>query len=233
MNNKTLAITLVATSVVAPLVTNVFNNGDDAMIVASALENEKDERVIEEKTEKAKLETLKKEDDLAEKRLVELNRKRSVTFNSNDIRVLSNLKTSELKELLKGTDMEILAPAFIDAEKVYGVNALALVGLVANESSWNTSRRAIEQYNLTGYAVYSDKSNGKDFDSPYSCIMETARLLKQDYLSEEGQWHKGYSLYSINIMYSSDEDWYKTIGTIADNLLDKYKENINKEMEIL
>lgn len=224
MKNKALAITLIGTSIVAPLAVTMINGGYGTIVVANALEDEQEERLIGEKTEQAKLDILKSESELAEKRLVELNRKKSVTFDSNDIRVLSNLNTSEMEELLKGTDMEILAPAFIDAEKVYGINALALAGLVANESSWNTSRRALEQYNLTGYAVYSDETEGKDFDSPYSCIMETARLLNKDYLSDKGQWHKGYSLYSINAMYSSDNNWYNTVENIANNLLDEYKE---------
>lgn len=233
MNNKTLALTIIGASIVAPLTTNMIANEGGSIIVANALEDEKEERLIDEKTEQAKLDILKNESELAKKRLVELERKKSVTFNSNDIRVLSNLNTNEIKKLLEGTNMEALAPAFIDAEKVYGINALALAGLVANESSWNTSRRALEQNNLTGYAVYSDSSNGKDFNSPYGCIMETARLLKQDYLSDEGKWHNGYSLQSINIMYSSDNNWYNTIENIADNLLDEYKENTYIEMENL
>lgn len=55
-----------------------------------------------------------------------------------------------------GSKIIASASAFVEAEKKYGVNAFFMAGIVALESGFATSRRAIEDNNLTGYEVYSD-----------------------------------------------------------------------------
>lgn len=174
----------------------------------------------QEELEDAKLLILEKESKKAEKRRIE-----NVGFNSNDVREPSFLTEDELTELLADTNMKSLAKTFIYAEKEYNVNAFVLTGLVALESGWNTSRRALEQYNLTGYGVYGDTARGKDFESPTDCILTTAKLLDEKYLTKDGECFNGYSINAINTMYSSDKEWYNEIEKIGTKLLNKYQKN--------
>lgn len=174
-----------------------------------------------------KLKTIEEKQTIQQQRCV-IKKRSPVSFNSEDIRVKSNINAEEMKELLSGTDMKELSQSFVKAEEEFGVNALALAGLVALESGWNTSDRAARQNNLTGYAVYSDESSGKDFSSKDECILRTAKLLKEDYLSKEGQWHNGYSLDSINIMYSSDKRWSNKITSISNKLLNNYNNTVKE-----
>lgn len=244
ISNKALATILVATNTIVTLSTPSGANGeivntpldvnstsynfistsakDDLLTkVEEHVARKEEERIKAEK--EAELERIR----LEEERQKEIARVQSVTFNSNNLRTLSGVTTSELRHLLKGTSMESLAGAFVDAEKTYKINAFALCGLVAVESGWNTSARARGQNNLTGYAVYSDSSAGKTFSSPYECIMATARLLDKHYLNENGIYHNGYSTYSLNIKYSADEKWHSKINSIANDLLNDYRNNFN------
>lgn len=236
MTDKAMALSLSFISMVTPINSTIIaNHGEDAIITQAKelARQEEEERV----TEEAKLEILEKEARVAEAKIKEKERIASVTVNPYDARVLSHLKTSELRQVFENTpsakNMVSLAPAFIDAEKIYGVNALVLAGIVALESSWATSRRALDQNNLTGYAVYHDNSTGKDFLSQYDCILETARLLNKDYLQEDGQWHKGYSVKSINTMYSSDENWYNKVSKIGNDFLQEYHNIISEENDVI
>lgn len=158
----------------------------------------------------------------------EINRKLSIDFDLNNLRKTSNLNESELEFILENTKMKRLASSFIEAERKYKINALLLCGIVAVESDWGRSDRAIKQNNLTGYAVYSDSSEGTYFDSKHDCILKTAELLSNDYLNVNGKWHIGYSTRDINRVYSSDENWYKKVNLIANELLNKYRENIRR-----
>lgn len=133
---------------------------------------------------------------------------------------------------LQDTELYKLIPYFIEAEETYGVNVFALIGLVANESSWGTSTRAVNDNNLTGYAVYSVNSRGKVFSSKRESILETARMLKTDYLDPEGIWFNGKSLWDVNKKYcvtpGNEYKWANTINKISYKLQNKseWKNNI-------
>ena len=148
---------------------------------------------------------------------------KSPVFNSQDVSVLSNVNTYQLKHALQGTNLEPLASAFVKAEKTYSINALFLTGLVAVESGWGTSDRAINDNNMSGYAVYNDNSVGKHFSSKEESIMETARLIAEDYLPQGAKFHTGKSIYEINQLYSADKNWNLKITRIARDLTNKAK----------
>jgi beta-N-acetylglucosaminidase len=145
-----------------------------------------------------------------------------IKYNPYDLNVISNLTTEKLHKLLEDTTMKGLENAFIQAEREYGVNALFLVGLVANESGWNTSNRATNgSNNLTGHAVYVSASRGSTFDSKADCIYSTARLIKDDYLNKKGQHYNGESIWDINKKYSETKRWAKDINSIVNGLINK------------
>lgn len=151
----------------------------------------------------------------------EMNKK--AIYNPDNVGILSDVPTTKLEKILKGTSLEGLGYAYKQAEKEYGVNALFLIGLTAHESGWGTSRRAKENNNLSGYGVYNNKSEGTSFRTKFDCIMRTAKLIRQDYLNKEGKNHKGVSVASISKMYVNGNDevdnhWVNSINSIANDI---------------
>lgn len=149
---------------------------------------------------------------------------KKVSLNTQDVSQPSGVTLYHMKKALKGTTMEYLADAFVDAEKTYGVNAFFMAGVVALESGWATAPRGYNgTNNLTGHGVYNDTSVGTTFDSHYESVMVTARDIKRDYLTPGGQWNNGLSIAGVNVKYSASPTWKDKVAEIAFNLL--YKAN--------
>jgi beta-N-acetylglucosaminidase len=141
-------------------------------------------------------------------------------WDSRNVTSASNVSEVGLQLALKDTGLEGLESSFIKAEETYGINAIFLTSLIAQESGWGTSRRAREQNNLSGYAVYGDTAKGRTFSSKSESIMETAELLKKHYVG------KGlYDINSINNKYSADNNWDSKIHSIANKLVTKANVN--------
>lgn len=157
-----------------------------------------------------------------------------VGYHANDLTEKSNLSVTEMKNVLENAPRGTLAKYakyFIEAEKKYSVNAFALAALVAQESAWGTSDRALYQNNLTGYAVYNSKASGKDFDNPGESILKTAQLLKENYLTPGAENFNGTSIQAVNKDYcltedssATDYDWARNINSIANDLEEIYYE---------
>lgn len=124
---------------------------------------------------------------------------------------------------MKGTGLEGLGSWYLKAEQVYGVNAIFLVALTAQESTWGTSNRAVTQNNLSGYAVYSDSAEGATFDSKGESIMDTAKLIGEKYINPDGEYYNGTSVASVNIRYCPGDrgHWSSSITKIAYDLVNK------------
>lgn len=144
-----------------------------------------------------------------------------VNFNSSNLKQKSGVDAKRLNEVLEGTALYGLGDAYVQAEKQYGVNALFLTALTAQESGWGSSNRARTQNNLSGYAVYSKSSEGRSFDSKTSSILATAKLLSKDYLNTNGKYYKGTDIHSVNETYCPNDDylWANNITSIAKELM--------------
>lgn len=146
-----------------------------------------------------------------------------VKFNPNDVTQLTSIKEKQLEILFKSNstyeNLIGLERAFVDAESKYGVNAIFLLSLISEESDYARSNRAINNNNLSGYAVYSNISEGKSFSSKYESVLTTAKLLREDYLNTDGEYFKGVDIYSINDSYCKTPkdtySWSKNIISIA------------------
>lgn len=147
--------------------------------------------------------------------------KSSVKFDKENLKKKSNVDADELNTVLADTDLSGLGDAYVKAEEEYGVNALFLTALTAQESGWGSSNRARTQNNLSGYAVYSDGSKGRSFSSKTSSIMATAKLLSKDYLNKNGKHYKGTDIYSVNETYCPVDGytWAESINIIANDLV--------------
>ena len=183
-----------------------------------------DEEIKKLKIEYEKLQARKKEE------LIEAKRIEGVTYLRENVTVISGITEEEMKEVLlktKGSKtMMHLANAFVDAEKKYGVNAFFMAGIVALESGFATSRRALEDNNLTGYEVYSDSSEGRLFSSHEESVLHTARHLSKNYLKEGAMYYNGLSVDAIQLMYCPDEEedkkWEYKVDYLASNFLNTY-----------
>lgn len=183
-------------------------------------------KLVQEELERKRLEEAKRieEENLRkeQERAAEEKRMASVGFDSENLLSLSNITSNEMYEILKGTGLEDVAQALIDAERQYGVNAIIIAALAAEESGWGNSDRAINQNNLTGYAVYHHLSRGGEFSSRGESVLSTAKLLRESYLEESGQYHNGVSLRAVNIKYSANKKWAENIKSISEGLVNKY-----------
>ena len=182
---------------------------------------------IKEAKEAEELELLEKEKENLEKE-----RKLKVTYSRENITLLSHLTESEMKNVLMNytgaSTMAHLSGAIVDAEQQYGVNAFTMAAIVALESGFATSRRAVEDNNLTGYEVYSDDSEGRLFSSQYESVLHTARHLSKNYLSPGGPYYKGLSVDAVQLSYCPDEgkgkNWDGKVDKLATGFLEVYKE---------
>lgn len=169
----------------------------------------------------------KKEEELQrELERQEKERKKNVKFNSYDVTQVSGITYDEMKEVLSEShysNFAEISDAFVGAEREYGVNAFFLVAIAGLESGWNTSDRAKNgRNNIVGMAVYDDGSYGYTYESKYHCIMDLAKQLNAYYLTPGAEHYNGTRTSEINKKYSSDENWYKEVDKIGDELVEIY-----------
>lgn len=184
--------------------------------------NEENSKIIEEKNAilKEKEELEKKHNEINELYQKEL---QAVSYQSSNLLSSSYATINKLARGTRGTGLEGLEGAYLRAEETYGVNAIFLMALTAEESAWGNSHRARTQNNMSGFAVYSTGATGAYFNTKEESIMRTARLLKEDYLTYGGQYHYGYSSDSVNVRYCPDDgfNWSNNINKIANELVSK------------
>lgn len=155
------------------------------------------------------------------KQIVANSKRNYVYYNPYNITEKSSITETAMYKLTAGTKLETLVDVLIDGEDKYNINAVAVLAIVCLESSYGTSDRAINNNNLTGYAVYNDTSDGRHFESWTECIEETYKLLAKDYLSENGKYYCGKSIWNVNVHYSTPTNWSEQINDIVDNFKDK------------
>lgn len=170
------------------------------------------------------------------------NRKNNVHFNPENLLSTSNITVEELNAIfdIKGKPLMIeVSQAFVDAEQAYGVNALFLAGLVAQESYW-AEIPAGNGDNLTGMGVYSPQHTGFTYGgSRYRNIMATAEAIKNNYLTPGGAYYYGLATTDVNVKYclkayspETDYEWSANINSIASDLNYIYHNNVKVMEEI-
>lgn len=204
---------------------NKYNNATKELGVLKKEMKTKEEEYDAVLTKKEKhIIALENEQTRLTKEVEQLKKKNNTTgvahFTPNNLKSNSGVGAGDLDKVLAHTGLAGLGSTYVDAEKTYGVNALFLTALTAQESGWGKSNRAITQNNLSGYAVYSDGSAGKSFSSKSASIMATAKLLADDYLNPNGKHYKGGNIYEVNSVYCPNDDyqWASKIKSIAYDL---------------
>jgi beta-N-acetylglucosaminidase len=178
-------------------------------------------------------EELKKQEE-ERKRVQAINdentRRNNVHVYYADVTSTSGITAEELSQVfnkLNEPKMAQYSQAFIDAEKEYGVNALFLAAIAAQESGWGSKAGGTNGTNLTGHCVYNSQSIGTTFNSGYESIMETAKLLRNNYLTSGAKNFHGYGVEDVNTDYCLHQDMkttdYTWTGYVVsiENLLEK------------
>lgn len=159
-----------------------------------------------------------RQEELERQRLAEIEANRIVTYNPYNLLEPSNITREEAYIMLEGTALQTLSNAYVYMEELYGVNAIYLMSLSAEESGWGKSQLSITHNNIGGIK----SSNGWMYFSDWGeCLDYKARLLKNKYLSENGDYFNGYSIWNVNIKYCEQNTWADNINSIAYGLLNK------------
>ncbi len=121
-----------------------------------------------------------------------------------------------------GSLMANKGSAFIDSQNTYGVNALLMTGVAANESAWGTSSIALNKNNLFGLNAIdsSPGTSANTFASAEACINDFANgWMSRGYLyPKDGRYNGGFlgnKASGINVKYASDPYWGEKAANVA------------------
>lgn len=140
----------------------------------------------------------------------------SLRMDEHDVTTPSNASEELLNLAIEGTNLENFGYAYIEAEKVYGINAIYLLSLTIWESGWGESPLAVKKNNVSGFMAYD--LNPYDSAKSYSCksesIMDTAKLISRGYVSNGRR-----SISAIGDIYASDENWSDGVKSVSKTVL--------------
>ena len=148
----------------------------------------------------------------------------TTTYTAEELGSIINNLIPKNSEYADESKMRNIGQDLIDSQNKYGVNALLIAGIAANESAWGTSKIAREKNNLFGWKAYdSDPNMAGAFRSPSHCIQEYMQIhMSQGYLYP-GDWrymggYLGDKGSGINVKYASDPYWGEKAASIAMNI---------------
>jgi beta-N-acetylglucosaminidase len=127
---------------------------------------------------------------------------------TEDMRKKSELDKKKLAEYIKKyPGLSGIEETLIEAQDEYKVNAILILAIVRLESGNGKSKIAQSRNNLGGIIV-SEKSVRvyKSFDTRSDCVTYMAKLIGEDYLTEDGKYYNGYTLPDIAKRYSASSD---------------------------
>jgi len=111
---------------------------------------------------------------------------------------------------------------FVENQNTYGVNALIMVGIAANESGWGTSSICQSKNNLFGLNAVdsSPGTSANTYASVNECIRQFADgWMSRKYLNPNGWTYNGGFLGNkasgINVKYASDPYWGEKAANIV------------------
>lgn len=145
--------------------------------------------------------------------------KREITYNPNNLREKSNLSIEQIYNLLERSKLQVLASSYYEMENKHNVNAIFLMALNIEESGHGTSDLAVLNNNIGG--VKSASGGWETFDDWNHSLEYIASLIDEMYLSEDGAYYNGSSIYDVNIRYCEGNQWAFNLNTIAMELLER------------
>ncbi|MEG1083957.1 MAG: glucosaminidase domain-containing protein [Hydrogenoanaerobacterium sp.] len=131
-----------------------------------------------------------------------------------DITVRQGYRYYTANELEKGLlhDLKPLAPLFIKAQDTYGIDAVFLAAVSAEESGWG--RYKFRDNNIFGF-------ENCDYDSLEACINSVASWLHTEYLTPSGRYYEGLGVADINIHYNGRKSWESNVALIMHQIVER------------
>lgn len=115
-----------------------------------------------------------------------------------------------------------LGKSLISNQNEFGVNALLMAGIAANESAWGKSSIAQQKNNLFGLGAADDSpgASADSFTSPEACVQNFADgWMSKRYLNPDNWVYTGGFLGNkasgLNVRYASDPYWGEKAASIA------------------
>ncbi len=153
------------------------------------------------------------------------------------LRSKTNISAPQMEAYLRSTDyypnsvMKDKAQVFIDAQNIYGCNALLVYALACHESAHGTSNYAVNRNNLFGWNAFdADPDKASYFDSIEQAVNEQMGINLRGYVDiTDGRFFNsslGNKGSGMNVKYASDPYWGVKIAAIAYRI-DKYANNYN------
>lgn len=152
----------------------------------------------------------------------------NLNFNMN-LNKPSGLSLEQFKKVLtdsKDTNKIFInnAEYFYYIEKQYNINGIFVAAVAIHESSWGTSKIAVQKNNLFGYGAYdSNPYNGAyEFNNYIESIDLISRVFVKYYINPKGTniyggeiavgtYYNGATLSGINKKYATDKNWANSV----------------------
>lgn len=131
-----------------------------------------------------------------------------------DITVRPGYRYYAAAELSKGLlyDLKPLAPLFIQAQNKYGIDAVFLAAVSAEESGWG--RYQFRDNNIFGF-------ENCDYDSLEACVDHAASWLHTEYLTPGGRYYEGVGVADVNVHYNGRDTWEEHITAIMHQIVNR------------
>ena len=141
--------------------------------------------------------------------------------NVHSVTVDDDLYYYTAEELEKGLlhDLKPLAPLFVQAQDKYGIDAVFLAAIAAEESGWG--RHQFRKNNIFGFY-------GPQFESLEHCIDYVANFLLTEYLTPDGKYYKGTSVAAVNTYYNGRDTWEEHVTKIMNNIVNRIERTDNE-----
>ena len=128
---------------------------------------------------------------------------RQVVVDLNDLTITSGITKDEAESLMP-EGMKGWGSYFYEAENKYNINAIVLIAITRLESGNGTNALTLKKNNPTSYGM---SWGGEKFDSVRDCILRTAKLLSEEYLTPGGKFYNGKSLSQVGTKYCTGNTW--------------------------
>lgn len=124
-------------------------------------------------------------------------------------------------ELRSGTPLAGLAETYLEAQEMWGINALFLMAHSALESNWGASALARDKNNIYGFKAYDRDPYyyGSTFACKEDCIHYVSGYIRAAYLNGDGVYFKGPNLAGMNRHYATDPMWHVKVARIMQSIL--------------
>ncbi|MCL6443910.1 MAG: peptidoglycan-binding protein [Alicyclobacillus sp.] len=157
----------------------------------------------------------------------------STGFTNVDLRFAApaniNAKSIDTYLTAHGSPLAGLGQAFMDAQRIYGVNANYLVSHAIWETGWGKSAIALAKNNLFGYGAF-DANPGEDagrFPSNEYAILFEGWEVRQNYLTPGSSLYVSPTLTGMNVHYATDPHWAAGIAGLMGQMASYVGDTIN------